>query len=464
MFASKYVKSLSRLIPTQRPLNSLILTSVFNQRSTPYHSISITNTINRSVHHKTHGIKHDKELQQLIDKHGKNSLEVANYLETRSEELGKEGLYDSALKMAKEAQIIYRENKMSAGEFILFNKISDLYLKMNNYNGAIEAIKEHIRLKESINGKNHQSTQHLHYKLASLYLHEGKFNEAFEDYQEVLDFMGDKNLGEADKSAYLHYFLGLCSYNLEKYDEAKDHVLKALESFEAKQDNKAIYRCGHLLGLVYEGKEDSSASLIYFKRALLGAEEVYEADSYEIGLINYLIGKAEYRLDRVEPAIKYTEKALAVFNKDQKRYAPDIADAQYNLALMYYKNKSYDEALKHINEALGHYKRISKGDNLKILLALENKAMMLQSLGRTAEAIETFKQAILICDSYKNTKSIQIAKIYYNVATVYSQFYEDKIEEANKYAQKALEIASHYKDLPFYKDAQALASLVMSKA
>ena len=454
MLLSKYLRNFapaSKLIQSQTH-HKLALTNLLNF---PKYPLSLSCCSQYAFHERLRQGHYTNELQQLIEKNGADSLEVANFLETTSFDLNKKGDYDDALEMALIAKNIYRDKKMSASEFILLDLISEIYLKTQNQDQAIHTLEELINLKETLHGAKNPLNSNLYYRTGSLYFHQGKFENALKNFEKAHDLVHQPGSEEAQKAIYLNYFIGLSAYNLGKFEDAKTAALEALDYYTEKEDQKAIYRCSHLLGLICEEMDDLDGGALYFKKALLAAEEVYKPDSYEVALINYLVGKSEYRLDRTDAAIKYTTKALNIYRKAKHGFELDLADTLYNLSLMYYKKKETETALKHLNEALQLYSGHKMNDEVKIAVALETKGMLLESLERDEEAIEAFSKAIKICDAHPEPNP-KIAKIYYNIATIYSELFGDKLEEAQKYAQKALEIASSKKESKFYREAKAL--------
>jgi len=470
MFVSKYFKTFQKSFILVNPpkttfipllfANYAILTKV-NSRSRK--TCHLTNIFHRSNHERLREGKYSKEVQKVIDEFGSDSLEMANFLEAKSIELDKTGDFEDALEMALIAKNIYMDKKMTASEFVLLELIAEVSIKMRNYNQAIFSLKEYIKLKESIHGEHDPNHSGLYYKLGSVYYHVAKFQEAYDCFMKAFNLVKEVGPGEVDRASYLYYFIGLTAFHLSRFEEAKENARKALEHYEALDDQKTIYRCSHLLGLICEEFNDADGGALYFKRALLAAEEAFSSDSHEMAVLNYLIGKAEYRLDRIDTAMKYTMKALDIFQKQKDKNPIDIADALYNLSLMYYKKKEIETALKYLNETLDIYHVFKDKNDIKIALVYENKGMALETLDRDHEAKEAFEKAIAICDAHKDTESHQVARIYYNIARIYSEFWPEKIPNAKEYAKKALKIASQNKTSPLYKEIYTFVDVLNSQ-
>jgi len=454
MFLSKYLRTLE---PTSKFFNSKALLS--KQANFPSKYLLFANYCQHSFHERLRQGHYTNELQELIQKTGADSLEVANFLESTSFDLNKKGDYDDALEMALIAKNIYKDKKMSASEFVLLDLISEIYLKTQNQDQAINTLQELINLKETLHGDENPLNSSLYYRTGSLYFHQAKFEDALKHYQKAYDLIRRSSEDEAQKAIYLNYFIALSAYNLSKFEDAKKAAMNALDYYNERDDQKAIYRCSHLLGLICEEMDDLDGGALYFKKALLAAEEAYRPDSYEVALINYLVGKSEYRLDRTDAAIKYTTKSLQIYQGLKNESPLDVADALYNLSLMHYKKQETEEALKHLNEALDLYFAHKNKDDIKIAVALETKGMLLESLERDPEAIGAFDQALQICDAHPE-RSPKIAKIYYNIARIYSELFADKLDDAQDYAHKALEIASADKNSTFYVEAKALVDVL----
>lgn len=177
MLLSKYLRN---FVPVTKQIQSksyqkLPFTNLLNFSK---HPLSLNFCSQFAFHERLRQGHYSNELQQLIEKNGADSLEVANFLETTSFDLNKKGDYDDALEMALIAKNIYRDKKMSASEFILLDLISEIYLKTKNQDQAIHTLEELINLKETLHGAKNPLNSNLYYRTGSLYFHQGKFENA----------------------------------------------------------------------------------------------------------------------------------------------------------------------------------------------------------------------------------------------------------------------------------------------
>ena len=464
MFLPRHLAAIQKCISQKHlPASCYPFITTKTLRSGTLRGFCVSSSALNSSYGKLNNNKYYSELQQLTKQHGPESLEVVDFLESKSFELHKEGLYEDALQFATTAKDIYKDIKMSASEYSLLTLISQIHVQQNNYEQAIEALNELIDLKMKVQGENDSSLGNLHARLASLYFNQTKYEESLQSYRKALQTIEEDDPKAGQRFLHLYYSAGLSAFNISNFDESNSYTLKALDYAEKTKDQKAVYRCCHLLGLLREETNNLDDGVFYFKKALFAGEEAFNPQSYEIALINYLIGKGEFRLRKTDEALKYTNKALSLFNQAKDKNPLDIADARYNLGLIYFKQKQTDLALENLDKALEEFTKFGDQYEIKIALVLENKGLILQELGRKEEALAAFDKVIALCNKYQNSQNMQVAKIYENIAKIYVEFYKEKASDARGYAQKALQIASYQKDSPFYKEVQALVDYLNKK-
>jgi len=390
----------------------------------------------------------------LIDRHGQDSIEVASYLEKEADTLVKSAKYEDAVQRLLEARYIYQKQKMPASEFPLLLFLSKIYLKMNDLSRAIDCLQQYADIRLKVYEKKDQNLAIAYYRIGSIYYEEEDYKQALQYFKSSLEIENNLNIDQG-KISLLEYRIASCHYELGNFTEARDSIEKAMPYYATSDDKKATYMVHHLAGLIYESLDDVDESTIQLKKALLAAEDGFREDSYEVAVAQYLLGKNEYRLDRVDQGIKYTKRAFDLFKKNLGDESNDLADASYNLSIMYFKKHEFEKAREYLDLSMNIYKSLGKQNDIKYALALENEGMMLMSIQKTDEALSTFYKAIEAADQVKDDK-LRVSRIYLNIAKILGEYFPTKVQDAILITEKVRNLFINEPNSDIYKEADLL--------
>jgi tetratricopeptide (TPR) repeat protein len=221
----------------------------------------------------------------------------------------------------------------------------------------------------------------------------GRAREAERLYREILGI----DVRHADS---LH-LLGVIATGSGRYDEAVDLIGKSLE---IEPYSAAAY---HSLGIALAGSKRALEAITAYHQALRLSPGLAEA--------HYNLGNALWDAGRLDEALAAYRRAVDL--------QPDFARAHYNLANTLRRAGRPDEAITHYNrtlelqpdharayvnlgnalldqgrfdEALARYDSAARLRKPGCEVALENKALVLMQLGRTAQSLRATDEALAI--------------------------------------------------------------------
>lgn len=204
------------------------------------------------------------------------------------------------------------------------------YINLGNYNQAIEAIKESIRLKS-------KQLPNAYFNLGTAYLRMNKHTEAIENFKKAL---------EIDPAHALSYEgIGIAFMEIRKYNDSL-HYLR-----EAFRLNRSPFIL-HNIGLVQMSLNEYEQAINSFKEASNMQPNIAE--------IYLNMGVAYGKLGDHNKAIEAFEKAIQI--------REDYEDAYYNLSLSYISLNNYSSALNTIRKL----QKLNKGLAEELFSLLQN--------------------------------------------------------------------------------------------
>jgi len=206
----------------------------------------------------------------------------------------------------------------------------------------------------------------------------GEFDRAIEAFKSVLVAYPRGNV-----AARSIYNIGICHMKLRDYRiaqtqfeqvierypshtlAARSIFLKALSYFERHESALAeqqfrrfiqSYRTHEWVGKAYEKLGDAYTDLEQPRKAVdaYAQASVHAANALDNVYAQYKSGEAYFRIDNPKRGLECFEKAIDVGEKNGVRER--VPDSYYRIADYYYQIKDYDEAL-------GYYKRVTRGHN-----------------------------------------------------------------------------------------------------
>lgn len=321
---------------------------------------------------------------------------------------------------------------------ILYN-IGVVYSEMNEYEQALDRLKQCLRIRGTIHGEEHILYGQTIQKIGDIFLGMSDYHEAMESYNWALDVMYREpshhkvEIGEIlDNKGTIHYSKG-------EIEEALQCHQEALRSKQADlgEDHPELAGTYHHIGNCLSDQGNVDDAIVHFEEAIrlkeLDPEGGPERDadvftiegilynlegSQEQGLECYekslqiLVTKVPYRKEKVasllhligcvylmsgeeKKAMKLFEESLQARRKVLGFVHLDVASTLFNMAFLHQNRKRLDRALKCLEEAL-KIRKLRLPDSEKVAVTHEKIGSLSREIGKNKKAQMAFDEALRI--------------------------------------------------------------------
>ena len=257
-----------------------------------------------------------------------------------------------------------------------------IYLRIGDYNRALEYYNNALKIREKVLGTEHPSTATSYNNIGLCYDNLGDYDKALEYYNKALK-ISEKVLGtEHPFTATSYNNIGACYDNLGDYDKALEYYNKALKIRKKVlgTEHPSTALSYNNIGACYNSLGDYDKALVYHNKALeirekvLGAEHPFTATSYNN------IGGCYNSLGDYDKALVYLNKALKISEKVLGTEHPSIAFSYNNIGGSYYRLGDYDKALEYLNKALKIFEKVLGIEHPNTQIVKENIAYCQEQL------------------------------------------------------------------------------------
>jgi len=293
------------------------------------------------------------------------------------------------------------ENKPSWGTALVYDKVADIYRKLNKFKEAVELFEQALEIKkEKCKEVNKQWTIADSYQyIGSCYSDLKDFKTAFKYQIKAFDirrdFLGEKHV----KTAISLNNIGYCYSKLNDYENALKYYFKAKEIREEL--------CGKVSIASYETYNNIGCCYHYMK---------------------------EY-----EKAIEYHKETITIKEKLLSKNHPDIADSYDNIGASYANLKDHKNEYYYHKEALDIRERVLGKEHLDTALSYSNIGSYYFNLGDYNNAIKYFYDAITVKEKILGKEHADIAAVLFYIGLCYSRL--EDIPNSLKNYHESLEIA-----------------------
>ncbi|KAG7362904.1 expressed tetratricopeptide repeat protein [Nitzschia inconspicua] len=321
---------------------------------------------------------------------------------------------------------------------ILYN-IGVVYSEINEYEQALDSLKQCLRIRGTIHGEEHILYAHTIQKIGDVFLNMSDYHEAMESYNWALDVMYTEpahhrvEIGEIlDNKGTIHYSKG-------EIDEALQCHQEALRSKQADlgEDHPELAATYHHIGNCLSDQGNVDDAIAHFEEAIrlkeLDPEGGPERDAdvltiegilhnlegnQEQGLECYekslqiLVTKVPHRKEKVasllhligcvylmsgeqKKAMKLFEESLQARRKVLGFVHLDVASTLFNMAFLHQTRNRLDRALKCLEEAL-KIRQLRLPDSEKVAVTHEKIGSLARAIGKTKKAQIAFEEALRI--------------------------------------------------------------------
>ena len=303
--------------------------------------------------------------------------------------------YDLALKSAKS------KNKSLEYSNILCS-MADVYVRLDNYNKAMELYKEALELQEKL---NYEGVAHTYCSIGTVYYYLDDYSTAIDSYLQGITCVEQQN---EEKKKYL-----VAMYmNLSEIYQATDDNETALKYAEKAKDIALLYYgkddiktsdAYNNLGVTYKILGETSNDTTYYGKA----RDCYNK-ALKIRLLNYgenhpgvavvynNISSLYSAQKKFDMALEYGLKDLEISIRFLGEINRDVATSYCNIGLTYKKIKRYDEALKYYEKALSIRRMIFTENSVDVAMTYNNLGALYYGWNMNEKALEYFEKTINI--------------------------------------------------------------------
>jgi len=287
---------------------------------------------------------------------------------------------------------IYQELKDTENIVSSFLIPSVYYEHQGYHKEALNLIQLGMSLSKKMNYK--KGIAKLLQRIGSMYRNQGETKQALENFQQAVSILSEIK----DTNNLIDVLTSIGSINRSSIE----YYNKALVLCKVIKDKDRIVRLNESIGYIYLEHKDYANSLLCFQNSLAMCEELKDK-SGSSRILNE-IGNIYLQEGEIVKALENNYRALKLAEEDKKENPTsddsNFADCFDGLARGYLKQKNNKKAKEFSDKA---YEIKKKYQNLALVLEAEYLAFEVDSAnGNFKDAVEHYKQSIVLRDKYKN--------------------------------------------------------------
>lgn len=327
----------------------------------------------------------------------------------------KAGFYDSAILNYKEALPIFIKDQDTSSLASVYENISLAYNRISNYDKALEYLLLAEPLLESYLDKNSKRWigffSNKNMVLNFMNRHDEGINYLFKALK-IAEFHQDKiALGKIYQS-----FADVYKFKGER-DKEFQSLMKSKAFLKDTQNYRDIADLDYALLSYYFSISNLDSARYYAQRSL----DFFEPNGYttEVGNVYGWLGGLEFEIKNYKESIKYFQKALSHFNKEDKG---NYAGHTFNIGYSYTKMGDYKSALLYLDQALSIRKDLGDLDGLQ---------ESYQAMAETYERMGDYKKAyayLTLHQTYKD--SVFNERKFKQLSELETQYETEKKDQA----------------------------------
>jgi len=311
---------------------------------------------------------------------------------------------------------------------MIYNRIGNFYFESNEKKLAAETYCRGLEIERNVLEDGHKNIVVTLYNLGEIYRRLSDDNDSGGDrkwlkralkcYEEILAIQRRKRriVASGQQQRHLH-----CKRkrrrNIKNYNnivEATNHEMKK----EIDEVDTDIGTTLYILGTTYDRLGDETSALHHFQSSLLTRRNVLGNAHVEVASTLTSIGsfylrksmRLGYALDLFREALEIRLAAAGSVSgsdgnknnkeeeennkKDNHYYDRDIALSWYNVALIHWRQGSYEDAVKALEETLRIEQKVFGGDHKDVAITLCRLGEVCRDMHSTDQALNYFGQAM----------------------------------------------------------------------
>jgi len=278
-----------------------------------------------------------------------------------------------------------------------YYEVAQSLIKRNKYQLSKKYVEENMRLSQKLYKENHPKVAESFLMSAAMNFFTHEFNKSLESYIKATDI--------------------LSAYPDQYHEQLSFAYLTMAEIYLAKRKQTEAREC--------------------FDKAMKIAKEKTGENSMRVAELNQFWGdQMKYKAKDFKTAVEYFTRAINIYKNLNKVDERRIVGLGYDIGILLFQLKNYEEALKQLNEILNL--TLKSMPNERILVDIYNAiASIYFQRKKFTESIEYFNKAIETClSSQSENKEVDI--YYKNLGLAYS--YSGQPEKAINSLRKAFDL------------------------
>lgn len=349
--------------------------------------------------------------------------------------------YDSALEYLKESRLIYEDLGDSLGISSIERVMADYYTDNGQYDKAVSCLRNVVKIQLEEYGEGHKKVANSYWALAQVLRVMGNNEESYELVNKAKEIYA-RIFGERHPTtASTYLLLGSLAMDVDEYGKALLLYQKAIDIFigfysETHPEVAASYN--KLAVYYYKVECNYEMAVSYFSKSKEIIEKIYGKDHSDVASILINLGVCYSKMHLYEDAYNCYMESLRMRQNMYSDSHISIAELYNNLANVSFNLGRFDEGIKMMEQALpiiiNHYGERHR----KVVIAYNNLGSMYSDQKEYAKAIDCLSKAKSIMADMYGSDNIMIATISDNIADVYQN--QKRYDEAEALALEALEI------------------------
>ncbi len=192
---------------------------------------------------------------------------------------------------------------------------------------------------------NLKSISYCNLRIGGIYYKVGLYNDALSYYRKFLD--ASLKLSDKKDEATAYRSIALVYRNLGNSQVSISYLQKALTIYEALGNKSQIADCYNSLATTYYIENKYKEAKEYYLKALTIREVTKDVFLTEI---YFNLSLVYAKLNDFKTGLEYLNLSLQV--SKEINYLSGIADANFEIANTYYKQKAYQQSISELNKAL----------------------------------------------------------------------------------------------------------------
>ena len=349
--------------------------------------LSILICANHNGYSNIHSTKIDS-LKKELGKSNVIKLNKINLIYSLSEAYYNENDLSNALEYSNIAILSYDLLNDPIGKAKALAQSGIIYSDINDYQNSLKYLLNALEIYHSNNRLENVAT--IKKNIISLYLKMENYDKALEYLKSNLLYYKKDSVSFKNEIINSYFNFGISYGGKELLDSALFYFQKCIEFYSDEKNDLQVAGLLNNIGAIYSKSEKNQLAIEYYQDALT----IFTRINNEIGVGVSLSNLAFIYMKQKNfaSAISYYEKSIQLFVKTGALHY--LNNSYLNMSEIYKENKNYEKALKYnelyiqLNDSLKNNETLSKIADLEVQYKISNKEKELKILEKEKLLIE----------------------------------------------------------------------------